>query len=356
MPAAKNTETKTTPRTNATQLLGIDIAVARTRAHMKAVFAPVDTEAELKSKRAVRDELKQKPNPRASDTKKIAALDRDIKAITSKIVRIGGESQIVVAVAADVVVKSLIRHAMDQTLSTDHKTADLKALHGPASDTIGDLSSLGVWPLIRDLPAVANYSPEHELALKAQRAAASRAAKDAKDAGVAVPNLVLPKEDGDDSVSTRFTTYVKHAETTVKEDGKYANMRVATSLRENLATIVAQFVKSISVCAQVVVLKLLNVRTLTADHLVSVFEALFEFSGVAPDTQAEILDVIRDKLCTFRAHVESEQARRIQEMSADELAEMAAKKKAATMAKVAKLRESYREKAVKYAGLAKSAN
>lgn len=348
-----------------TETLGISISNARCQSHMKASLISPEIEAQLTEKRAALKAAKEaaKAEGRAfDDDDDIASLKADIDEITEQVVRIGGDAPIAMAALADWVAKSCLRRAMDQTIAANHKMVEIAALHA------GDLSTLDVYALIQDLPAIVTYDPENERTLREERAAANKAqkaareaAKLAKEAGepaaAKAEKEVAEDEEDEDAhgPSTTFHTYVDNATKKVKEDETYAAMRVSQRLREVVSDIVAEFVSRFSKVAKVSVLELLGVRTLNAGHLQALAKSIFVLkTGDEEDENMKaVLDYVAAKLKLYHDHLEAEKSRKWEEMDPTKKAELEAKKAAAADAKKKRDAENAKTKAIEMAKRAK---
>jgi hypothetical protein len=350
-----------------TEILDISISNARCQSHMKAALTPAETEVLLTEKRAALKAAKEaaKAAGRSVDEDDdVASIKEELDEITEKVVRIGGDAPIAVAALCDFVVKSAMRYAMDQTLAAEHKMVEISALHS------GDPTSLDVWPLICNLPSITSYDPENEAALKAQRAAenkalkeAREAAKKAREAGEAVEEVkkapAEPEDDDDEDhhgPSTTFHTYVDAATKAVKKGEAYSSMRVANRLREVLSQAVADLVARYSLVAKVVVLELLGVRTLNASHLQALVKSIYVSKLGVEDHpgMVAILAYVTEKVERYHAHLESEKARKWEEMDPAKKAELEAKKAAAAEAKKKRDAANAKAKAIEMAQKAKA--
>ena len=351
-----------------TEILDISISNARCQSHMKAALIPAETEVLLTEKRAALKATKgaAKAAGRSVDEDDdVVSIKEEIDEITETVVRIGGDAPIAVAALCDFVVKSAMRYAMDQTLAAEHKIVEISALHS------GDPASLDVWPLICNLPSITSYFPENEAALKAQRAAENKALKEAREAAKKVREAsgaveevnkapAEPDDDDDDEdhhgPSTTFHTYVDAATKVVKKEEAYSSMRVANRLREVLSQAVAELVARYSLVAKVVVLELLGVRTLNASHLQALVKSIYVSKLGVEDHpgMVAILAYVTEKVERYHAHLESEKARKWEEMDPAKKAELEAKKAAAAEAKRKRDAAAAKAKAIEMAQKAKA--
>lgn len=320
-----------------TEILGISISNARCLSHMKATLTPPEAEIlpklreELKNlKAAAKMEGAEEDDP----PEKVVAKQKEIEALNSEIVRIGGDAPIAMAAMCDYIVKSAIAYSMGQTVQAGHKMVELSALHA------GEPSkNLDVWPLIASLPSIAEYDPTVEAALKTQRAAENRAMKEAREATkkardddsagpeaaasagpeAAASAADCDAEDGDGEPggsTTTFHTYVDQATKAVKKDEAFASMRVANRLREVLSKAVAEFVDRISRVAKVSTLELMCVRTLNAKHLLPIFKAIY-VSQLVVKEYPRMLPALDYVNCKVKAYEQYEKDRKKEEDSDD---------------------------------------
>ena len=347
-----------------TEKLEMSISNARCQSHMKASLISAEVETELAEKRTAlkaAKEIATAAHRCHDDDSDIVSLKKEINTITERLVRIGGDASVAMAAFADIIVKECLKRAMDQTITAGHKMVEIGALHA------GDLSSIGVWPLICDLDSVKKYDPEHEAALRQQRAATNKAQKAAREAKRAKEpddgadsDSAEARADEDENASLRspattFQTYVNNATNVVKQEDAYSSMRVSQRTRIVISDIITEFVVRFSRVAKICILDLLGVRTLTAGHLLAIVKSVYVLkSGTAddPGTQA-ILDYAAMKVKCYHDHLEAEAARKWKEMDPAKKAEIEAKRAAAAAAKKKQTAENVKKKAVQMVQLAK---
>ena len=345
-----------------TEVLDISISNARCQSHMKAALTPPDTEEKIVKVRAAlkaaKEAAKEAGRP-ASEDQSVCDLKQELEAATGSVVRIGGDSPIAIAAACDWIVRSTMTHAMDNTREADHKMVEISALHA------GDPTSLDVWHLISELPSIKSYDPETESTLKSQRAAENKsqkehreAAKKAREAGETSLEKTIPSDDEDDhdGPTTTFHTYVDAATKAVKQKPEYATMRVANRLREVLSQVVAEFVERYSKVAKVVILEVLCVRTLNANHLKAIIKSVYVAkTGVENDAgMVAIIEYMTEKVELYHAHLEAEKLRKWEEMDPAKKSEIEAKRASSEGEKVKAAAITAKTKAVEMAHKAKS--
>lgn len=360
-PAPQASEDTKKRRNLMTEILDISISNARCQSHMKAALVPADLEASIGEKRAEIKSAKE-------DDKDTTELKKELDELTEGVVRIGGDAPIAIAALSDYVVKSTMRYAMDNTLSSNHKMVEISSLH---NDDCG--TELEVWPLICDLPSISSYDPEHEALLKADRAEKNKAQKEAREAKktageqstkTQATNNESESDEADGEsprVSTTFHTYVDAATKMVKKEETYSTMRVSNRVREVLSQMVAELVARYSHVAKVVVLELLGVRTLNASHINALVKSIY-ISKVGVDTMTEsgdnlvispVLDYISEKVRLYHEHLEQEKERKLEEMDPEEKAKLEEEEVEKAKAKKRRDAENAKNRARKMAAKAK---
>jgi hypothetical protein len=322
--AAATTTDERKPRHLMTHTLSMAISPARCQSHMKANLTPPNAETDLAEKRAAH---------KAATGAAAVAIKAEIDAITATIVRIGGDAPVAMAAMADFIVKSAMRHSMDQTMLAKYRMADVSSLHA------GDPTVLDFWPLVCNLEAIKTFDPENEAALKVQRAAANKVLKEArekaKESGAAEPPPPKEEEGDGHGPTTTFHTYVDSAMKCIKGEEKYTTMRVAHRLRDVLSAVVAELVERFSLIAKVSVIDFLGVRTLNAKHLQAIIKIAFiaKTGDEADPGMLELLAYIDAKVDLYNQHLASEKDRKLAEMEPAKKAELEAKEAEAAKAK-----------------------
>lgn len=328
-----------------TGTLGIDISNARCHSHMKASFIPCDLENSLTE---ARDELKVLKAVAAPDEKAVALVKQRIAEINSGVVRIGGDAAIAVAALADYVAKEAIRYAMAQTRENNRKMVDISALHAGKPETMNS------WPLICDLPAITEYSAESEAEIRRLTAEDNKRMKAQRETKEIIP-VKIKTDVQVVGPGTTFNTYVDHATKTVKNNDAYSALRVTRRVREVISNLVAQLVARLSCVAKVHILELLNVRTLTADHLITIVKTIFvQKLGTDIDPgMICILDFMRDTVKLYHAHLKTEKDRKWQELDQTKKDAITQKLKFAAKDKMVLAAATAKKKAFAQATLAK---
>ncbi len=353
-------EEKKKSRQQATSVLQINISSARVNTHLKQDLGDKAIETQIKDHRA--DLKKAKA---AGDTVKVDILKKRIAELSKNLVRLSAECPIATAAIMDVMVKEIVRHGMDQTIASETKLVEVKDLHEGAP------TAILYYPLFNKCPTWADYSEEHEDDLRAQRMAANKAAKEAREqkkaaeekkAGAkAAPQKAAPHkanhaepaakdEDEEDSHAehskTTFVTYVENALKFIKkENPKYSAMRVSNRVREYLSNIIQETLKRISVLARQLVTTVAEVRTMNAGHIMAAVNLLMIDEGRSEEQIKVIADYVAEKLALYRKHVQTEKANKASSLSAEKKAEQTRKQLEAELARKAKAAEVARKRA-----------
>ncbi len=327
---------KKAQRHQVTAVLGLDVSQARVTSHLKNNLGDAESETRI---RELREQLKTAKE--AGDDAQAKELKTQINEEAKKLVRISSDAPIALATAADIMVKELIRHSMLQAHAADRRMVEVSHIH------TGQAVELSTWPLFRNLPSFEDYSEEAEEELKRKRAAANREAKEAREAkksaaeqrpaangttpaqaksgaksaakAPAPPVAPAPpaaEEPADTEEpenlephtgKTTFFTYVESALKKVKDEGpNFRNMRVSNRLREYCADLIAELIVRFSRLARIMVMDVMDVRTLTADHIVSIVRVLMVDEHREAAVIEETVAHIKEKLEVFREHVKVE--------------------------------------------------
>lgn len=316
-------------RHQVTVVLGLDVSQARVTSHLKNNLGDAESEALIKE---LRGQLKAAKD--AGDDAQAEELKAQINEEAKKLVRISSDAPIAVATAADVMVKELIRHAMLQAHAADRRMVEVCHIHN------GQTSELSTWPLFRNLPSFEGYSEEAEEELKRKRAAANKEAKEAREAkkgaaeqrpaaangaapapakggakGAAKAPAAPAEEPADEEPGdlephtgkTTFFTYVEGALKKVKGEGPdFRNMRVSNRLREYCADLITELIVRFSRLARIMVMSVMDVRTLTADHIVSIVRVLMVDEHRADAAVEDMIALIKEKLKAYHEHIKAE--------------------------------------------------
>jgi hypothetical protein len=269
-------------------------------------------------------------------------------------------------VVCDFTVKELLRYGMDQAVACDRKIVDVGHYHE------GDPAKMGCYPLVNKLPTFAGFDPDREEELRKERAAANKAAKEAREAKKAAaedkkgpgaakgpargakPAAPAPEEDAEEDdpaehAKTTFHTYVENALKTVKKDAPYASMRVSNRVRENLSDIVAELIARLAALARIVVQDVMSVRTMNAGHIKAVVHLLMADEGRSAEQVAEITALIDEKLDLYHGHLTSEKVKKAAALDGDRKAELERKRLEADLARKEKQTDLARKRAIELA-------
>jgi hypothetical protein len=297
VPAEEQDATKR--RVQLSAVLGISISQARCATHLKQNLGDDAVEAEIKALRAA---LKAAKDAGAD----LAPLKAQIAEKSKTLVRISSETPIAAAVTWDAAVKELLRHGMEQAIAGDRKIVDTAHLHA------GNVAELTHYPLYNKCEGWTSYDPAHEEELRKDRAAANKAAKDAREAKKGAPAAEddANDEDAPDGTKTTFNTYVESALKTVKKDEAYAHMRVSNRVREYLSELVAQGLARLAQLARIIVQRVVGVRTMNSDHMKAVLHVLMADEGRTPEQINSVAGQIDERLALYHGHLSSERAKK----------------------------------------------
>jgi hypothetical protein len=343
---AENGEKKT--RVQLSSVLDISISQARCATHLKQNLGDEAIEAEIKELRKSMKAAKE-----ADNAEEVAELKKEIAKKSQALVRISSETPIAAAVIWDCGIKELLRHGMDQAIANERKIVDVSHLHDGAP------AELLYWPLYKQCQVWADYDPEHEEDLKKERALANKLAKEAREAkknvsaapsakpgvkpaasgshashlqtgkGASVakgPSAPVeePEEDEEgpaEHTKTTFYTYVENSLKEVKKDEPYKSMRVSNRVREYLSELVAQGIARLAKLARIIVVHVMGVRTMNADHVKAIVELLMADEGRDPEQVEEVAAQIDEKLHVYHDHLDTEKTKKAQAMPAEKKAE-----------------------------------
>ena len=317
-----------------TDILGIEVSTARCQSHMKDSLITPEESARLVEKRKALNVLKT--NAKAAgqsidDDAAFNALNAEYRKIADSHVRIGGDAPIAMAALTNWIARSCLLRAVDKTKSLDHKIVEISAFHGE------DLATIDVWPLICDLPAITTYNAECEKDLRVERAARGKLQKAKReqaknDEGVDVDES---DDEGQNQHTTNFYTYVDNVMKKIKEDPT-CKLRVSARIRVVIADLIAEFIARFSKVAKVNVLELLGVRTLNAEHVLTITKVAYVLKTGSEDSEQmkAILDYVSEKVNKFHEYAQAEKARKWEEMDSTKKAEIQAKLAAVNKKKI----------------------
>ena len=363
------------PRVQLASVLQINISQARCATHLKQNLGDEGIEAEIKG---LRDQLKVAKA--ANDAVKIVALKTQITALSKTLVRISSETPIAAAVLWDGAVKELLRHGMDQAIAGERKIVDTVHLHS------GGPEELIYHPLYSKCAAWSEYDPKHEEALKKERAVLNKAAKEQRDAkkaeaaaaAAAAEAPAEPKagkatakaakaaavvaaetdEDEEDHehaehTKTTFYTYVENALKTVKKDDPYKSMRVSNRVREYLSGLVAQGIARMALLSRIIVQRVVDVRTMNADHVKAVVHVLMADEGRTSGQIDMVAAQIDEKLKVYHAHLATEKTNKAEALDETKKCALECKKREADLTRKTKQAELAKKRAIEAAQKAK---
>jgi len=314
-------------------VLHINISQARCATHLKQHLGDDAIETQVK---ALRAELKTAQDK--GDAAAVTTLREKIAAAGKSLVRISSETPIAVAVVWDCVVKELLRRGMDRAIAADRKIVDVTHLHeGDAA------AALTLSPLYSKCQLWSSFNVEQENALKKERAAAPK-----------VEEAPVEGAEDDEQSKNSFYTYVENALKTVKRDEQYKTMRVSNRVREYVAELVTQGIGRNTALSRIIVQRIVGVRTMNADHIKVVVNMLMADSGRSETEINTITKLIDEKLALYHNHLQSERAKKVRTLDADQQAALAQKNKDITLARKKKQAELLRKRAVDNANAAKA--
>jgi hypothetical protein len=306
-------------RQQLTAVLGVNISQARCATHLKQNLGDPETEEQIRGLREALKDAKAKGEGQRADSLKDA-----IAHLSKRLVRMSNETPIAVAVVMDLLVTELIRHGMLQATARERKIVDVAHLHE------GEPAFLLLHPLYDRLPVYAAYSPDHEEALRKERAAQNKAAKEAREAkkaaaekrGAKAPapkaaraGRPAPDDDADEEghaehTKTTFFTYVENALQAVRKDGAYHSMRVSNRVREYLSTLIAEGIARFARLAKILVQDVMEVRTMNADHVKAIVRLLMVDGGRTEAQVEGVAQQIDAKLELYKTHLDSEKEKK----------------------------------------------
>jgi hypothetical protein len=286
---------------------------------------------------------------RADVEARIAELKKQIDKKSRNLIRLSGEAPIAAAVAIDFTIKELIEHGLHQAKAADGKLLEVDHIH------TGPVAELTTFPLVRNLPSFKSYSPANEETIlkkktednkkakearetkKAAAAAAKKAATAAKkvaggdkrkaDADASDAEDADADSEGDEHGKTTFFTYVDNAVKTVKKDERFKSIRISNRVREYCSDLVSEWLVKVAELARIIVQKVMDVRTLNADHIKAIVTLLLSNEDRAEEEISPITDLIDHKLTTYEKHQKTEKDRKASSMDEDRRHELEEKKK-----------------------------
>ena len=317
-------------RVQTTSLLGTSVSNARCATHVKRALGGSPGKTGLPDLRKALAAAKAANN--AVDAE---SFQQQIDEIVHSSIRVSADHSIAMSVVADGILNELIRFGMDQSIACKtSKMVGVAHLHN------GAVADLTFYPLFANCVAWKKYDPVFEEELKAKRAAANKAIREARDAkkaaGTGVVELspaVVTDDDEDSSDATgktTFMTYVDDAVKKVRTDEQYAAHRVHCRVREYLSDLIAQVIAHLTTLGKIVVQNAAEVRTMNPEHLKVVIMLLMMNDGKNKDTIDKILSTIDEKLSIYQAHLDGERAKKaaaVEHTATDQAAALELRKK-----------------------------
>ena len=263
-------------------ILGVNISQARCLAHLKYHLTDDLIDTKIKEIR-----LLQKTEPNEEHQAKLVELSKNV-------VRISSETPIAIATLCDNFVKELIKHGMNQAIASDRKNVDIKHLQ------MGDLTTLVYYPMFKNLSCFVNYSEVEKV----------------KKVEVVKVEMVIKEETTDvesedeGPTQTSFITYVENAIKSIKKEEMYSTLRINNKVREYLSNMVTELIQRISILSKLLVQKVINVRTMTADHIKSAIMIIMVDNKCTEESITAIIDFINDKIKLYQEHIKSEKTKK----------------------------------------------
>jgi len=260
-------------------VLGVNISHARCLSHLKYHLTDASIDAQVKEIK-----LQQKTTPSDDSAARIAIL-------TKNYVRISSETPIALATVCDGFVKEFIRHGMQQAIAVDRKSVDVKHLLS------GDVKGLVYYPMFKNLPTFINYVVEEKKEEKKEEVAP-------------VADSGAESESEESSAQTSFVTYVENAIKSLKKEEAFSTLRINTRVREYVSDLVTDLIHRISVLSKVIVQRVINVKTMTADHIKSVVLLILVDSLCSEEVINGVLSNMNDKIKLYQDHLKSERTKK----------------------------------------------
>jgi len=365
------------------EVLGIDIPPARCVTHLKNQLIPPQIAEGLKK---LNEELKvykkeevpvvpegeQPVVETAAETKKrietVRAKHKDRVAeiyaeIAKTSIRISNDAPIAVATICNHSLREIINHAIQQTIAADRKIVEVHHIHS------GSVKSLLTYPIWRNLPTIINYDAAYEDGLKKDRSTQNKTIKEEREVrkkereerekdGEKIEKLRKPrdpkKSDSSKEVSeTTFITYVDKAFKRIRDDEQNKGMRVSYRIREYCSDLIHDLIIRLANIAKIIVQDVSGVRTLNADHIISIVKLFMIDEGKTADEFKKIDDVMRGKLADYKEHAQKEKLGKEEKMTDDEKMEKTAKKKLDDIKRKERELENAKTRAVELAAKAK---
>jgi hypothetical protein len=284
---------------------------------------------------------------------------KELDELQERQVRLSGQTQISMAVLVDGMIKELLVHGMKKAADGAPK----KMVH-VANFHSEEVEALKHYPIFEKCASWRGYSPEKEAALEAARTAqnkqakqereAAKAAKAAQEAGPAGP---APQKGEKAKKQTErgatFTTYVDNALQEVKKDPAFAAMRVSGRVKEYVSDLVQEVVVRLAMLSKFLVQEVMEVKTLTTEHVVAVVSMIMLDAGKGPEEIEEVLAPVKGGLESFKAHQQAEKTVKLGNMTPEKSAQLEEKKAEAEKKRLAHQAEQTRARALAFARKAK---
>lgn len=299
------TEADNKKRQQLTDILGISISPARCAAHLKKNLINKDIDTEIHT-------LREKFKASADENEKIK-IKEEISVLSQKVIRISNETSTVMAVICDGFVEDLLKHSINETLTSNKKMVDVNYIMS------GDHKKNLYYSIYHKLPSFINYDVKaYEEGRKKKMEDAKKAKKAKKEGEVSsdtevVTNTTQTSEDG----KTTFNTYIDAVLKNVKKDLQLAeNIKIRTSIevRDFLSDMIIECIKRFVILSKIFVQQIIGVRTMNSNHIKAIVHMFMKDEGNTDEQINTVINRINDKIDLFQKHIMSERANKLADL------------------------------------------
>lgn len=301
-------------RQQLTDVLNISISPARCAAHLKKNLVNKEIDTEIHN---LREKLKV-----VTDESEKISIKEEISALSQKVVRISSETSTVMAVICDGFVEDLLKHSINETLSSNKKMVDVNYIMS------GDHKKNLYYSIYHKLPTFINYDSKVYEENRKRKLEENKKAKKNKKENELTETEVQPIESEQNITSTfsaedtndgktTFNTYIDAVLKNVKKDLQLAeNIKIRTSIevRDFLSDMIIECIKRFVTLSKIFVQQIMGVRTMNANHIKAIVHMFMKDEGNTDEQIDIVINKINEKINLFQKHIVSEKANRLADL------------------------------------------
>jgi histone H3/H4 len=299
-------------RYQVSDIIDLSISNARVASHLKFHLSDANTENQLKE---LRKQLKDDPNNIEIKTKIVELAQTQI--------RVSNDCPVAIASGLNWAILKLLNDVYDQTIVAGHKMVEVSYIHS------GNYQKKVWYPFFRSTQSFLTYDPIFEEELKKIRAAENKKIKEAREIKKKV--ILPPISDVEPSINTTFATYVDDLLKVVKNSNeRFKTLRVSKRIRDVISNYVKEFIEIINKRAKLLLhhkgVSPVDARTFNAKQSLYLMCDFMIVENCSKEDIDEFIEYVKEKLDKYHQyHIESSLEKKSEPISAEKLAERAAR-------------------------------